>query len=54
LVSPVDGIPQKEHGDYLIGRKPGTSEKGILFFGHVDAVCHTGSASCRSFRMEAG
>lgn len=50
----VERIPQKEHGDHLIGRKPGTGEKPILFVGHMDTVFPTGTASSRPFRVEGG
>lgn len=50
----VKRIPQKEHGDHLIGHKPGTGEKRILLLGHMDTVFPMGTARSRPFRVEGG
>jgi len=45
-------IDLPERGNHLVARKPGHSNRKLLFLGHCDTVFEMGTASLRSFRVE--
>ncbi len=48
----VERSPQKEFGDHISGRKPGTGNYRIVFIGHMDTVFPAGTVLQRPFRIE--
>ncbi len=48
----VQRDPQTEFGDHVIGYKPATGNRRILFIGHMDTVFPAGTAQKRPFRIE--
>lgn len=48
----VKRSPQKEFGDHISGRKPGTGNYRIVFLGHMDTVFPAGTVLQRPFRIE--
>src|SRR5512140_1552369 len=50
----VERSRQTQYGDHVVGRKPGTGSRRILFIGHMDTVFPTGTAVQRPFRIEGG
>ncbi len=48
----VKRSPQKEFGDHISGRKPGTGNYRIIFLGHMDTVFPAGTVLQRPFRIE--
>ncbi len=48
----VQRDPQKKFGDHVIGTKPGTGNRRILFIGHMDTVFPAGTVLKRPFRIE--
>lgn len=49
----VTRFPQERFGDHLLGEKPGTGRRRILFVGHFDTVFPSGTAKQRAFRLDA-
>jgi glutamate carboxypeptidase len=50
----VTRLPQDRFGDHIVGVKPGSGPKRILFVGHYDTVFSSGTARERPFRIVDG
>ena len=50
----VTRLPQDRFGDHILGVKPGSGPKRILFAGHDDTVFPAGTARERPFRIADG
>ena len=48
----VRRVVNERFGDHLIGDKPGTGSKRVLFVGHYDTVFPSGTAKQRPFRID--
>ncbi|MFA5027131.1 MAG: M20 family metallopeptidase [Candidatus Methylomirabilota bacterium] len=49
----VSRVPQTEHGDHLVARRPGApGGRSLLCIGHMDTVYPAGTAAARPFRVE--
>ncbi|MGH7396441.1 MAG: M20 family metallopeptidase [Candidatus Rokuibacteriota bacterium] len=45
-------VATERFGDHLVGEKPGTGPKRVLFVGHYDTVFPSGTAKQRPFRID--
>ena len=48
----AERVPQKQFGDHVVARKPGSGAKRLLFIGHFDTVFPRGTVKERPFTIK--
>jgi glutamate carboxypeptidase len=48
----IEKVPQERFGDHVVGRKPGSGDRRLLFIGHFDTVFPRGTVKERPFTID--